>query len=51
MPDETENQNLDVMRNSDAEAAVDPLGEIYEKLETLLGEVRSLRAEIAASRE
>jgi hypothetical protein len=51
MPDETKNQNLEVMRSSDAEAAGDPLGEIHEKLETLINEVRSLRAEIAASRE
>ena len=50
MPGDTENQNLEVMRNSDAEATTDPLGEIHEKLEALLNEVRALRADIAASR-
>ncbi len=50
MTGETKNQNLEVMRNSDAEATTDPLGEICERLDTLLTEVRSLRAEIAASR-
>lgn len=50
MTDRTENKNLDVMRNSDAEAKPDPLGEIHQSLESLLREVRELRAELAALR-
>ena len=47
---EPENQNLEVMRNSDAEATTDPFGEIHQKLDGLLREVRALRSELATSR-
>ena len=50
MQSEPENQNLEVMRNPDAEAKVDPLGEIQQKLDAILVELRVLRSEIAGSR-
>lgn len=43
--DET-SHNLEVMRNTDAEAATDPVGEIEAKLDLILTEVRALRAEL-----
>ena len=45
----TENENLEVMRNPDAESTSDPFGEIQAKLDELLKEVRALRAEVGAS--
>ncbi len=50
MQNEPENQNLEVMRNSDAEATIDPLGGIHEKLDLILSELHALRDEIAGSR-
>ena len=48
MHSEPENENLEVMRNSDAEATVDPFGEVHQKLDVILAELRALRRELAA---
>lgn len=47
--DETSN-NLEVMRNADAEAAVSPVGEIEAKLDRILFEIRALRADLTGGR-
>lgn len=50
-PNDETNENLEVMRNSGAEAAEDPLGELHAKLDMLLSELRALRADVRALRE
>lgn len=47
--DDTQN-NLEVMRNADADATVSPAGDIEAKLDRILSEIHALRADLTATR-